>query len=517
MTRCLEDSAALPQQDVPQQAHFRTDRLSGDLKRHAVRGGAATGATQAALFLFRFASVPVMARLLTPEDYGLIAMVTAVTGFIALFEDAGLSTATVQRAEISHAQVSTLFWINVTLGAILTVITACLAPGIAWFYGEPRLVGITLALAGIMLLGSLNVQHRALLQRQMRFGTLGGVRIAAQLVSLAVGITAALLGAGYWALVLMTFSSTATTVVLIWAASGWRPGAPRRDRCVRGMVTFGANLTVAQFLTYARRNVDNILLGRFWGAQTLGIYSKAYALLMLPVRQLAPPIWAVAIPTLSRLQNDHQRFRQYFRMGTELFAAAGAPIAVFTFVAVREIVMTLLGDQWTATIPVFQALAPAALVTFATVGPAWVFISLGRADRQLRASLFDAAAVVAGICLGLPWGAVGVAWGFTISFCTVRLAIVVYASHDSPVNLLDFWAAVWRPVLCSLASATGVLLLKVVGLRCSIAFVGLFVDLGLFSVFYVLGLMVMPGGREFFSRLKSVVRYAVTKKDAGNR
>jgi PST family polysaccharide transporter len=198
--------SALPASPDP----FATDHLEKNLKRNAVRGGAATATTQGLLFLFKCASVPILARLLTPADFGLVAMVTAITGFVHLFEDAGLSMATVQRAKITHEQVSTLFWLNVALGVVLMLITACLAPGIAWFYGEPRLVAITLVLAGIMLLGSLNVQHRALLERNMRFATLGVIRIASRVARFVTGVSIAILGGGYWALVSMSGKSGTT-------------------------------------------------------------------------------------------------------------------------------------------------------------------------------------------------------------------------------------------------------------------------------------------------------------------
>ncbi|MGD0900434.1 MAG: oligosaccharide flippase family protein, partial [Thermoguttaceae bacterium] len=155
---------------------FSTAHLRDGLKGRSVRGGAASLVGQVAYFLMRLGSMAVLARILTPGDFGLVAMATAITGFVEMFKDAGLSLATVQRAEITHAQVSILFWINVALSAGLMLLVAAIAPAVAWFYGDSRLIAITLVVAGAFLFGGVGIQHAALLRRQMRFGTLATVQ-----------------------------------------------------------------------------------------------------------------------------------------------------------------------------------------------------------------------------------------------------------------------------------------------------------------------------------------------------
>jgi O-antigen/teichoic acid export membrane protein len=223
----------------------------------------------------------VLARLLTLQDFGLISMVTAFTGLASLFRDMGLSMATVQRPHIDHAQVSTLFWVNVAISVVITSITAMLGPLIAWFYGEPRLKWITIVSAVAFIFGGLTVQHQALLRRQMRFTALAIIDVGSMLAGIIVAITSSLYGAGYWALVLNQLVVGITTAMGVWLLCDWRPGLPVGHSGVRSMLAFGGNLTGANVLNYFVRNFDNILIGWYWGAQQLGLYTRAYQLLVI--------------------------------------------------------------------------------------------------------------------------------------------------------------------------------------------------------------------------------------------
>ena len=214
---------------------------------------------------------------------------------------------TVQIAETSHRQVSTLFWINVAFGAAVMLLTAACSPLIAWFYGEPRLIRITLALAVSFLFAGLTVQHQALLRRQMRFATLAAVEVTAVLVGAGIAIVSTFFGVKYWALVVMYLGIAATTMVGVWLSCRWRPGPPVRGSGVRSMLAFGGNLTAVNLLGYVARNMDKVFIGKVWGAGVLGLYGKAYEMLLLPIQQINTPVTSVAIPTLSRLQHKAPR------------------------------------------------------------------------------------------------------------------------------------------------------------------------------------------------------------------
>jgi len=430
---------------------FDTEYLKADLKGRSVQGGAVTMAAQGTRFFLQMGSTAVLARLLTPQDFGLIAMVTAVTGFVMMFKDMGLSMATVQKAEINHGQISTLFWINVGLSLCFMVVTAAIAPAIAWFYGEPRLTWITLALAGGFIFGGFTIQHQALLRRQMQFRALAVVEIISMLVGILAAIIAACYGAGYWSLVIMHLATAIAGAIAVWVACGWRPGLPVRRSGVHEMLAFGGNLTGSRVTNYFARNADNLLIGKFWGSGPLGLYSKAYGLLLLPIRQITGPITAVAIPALSRLQNDPEQYRRYYYRAISTIAFITMPLVAMLAALSGEIIRIVLGNQWTDSAIIFKILAVAAFRQPVTSTIGWVYVSLGQTKRMMHFGLIKTPIIIACFIIGLPWGPVGVATSYVL--CGLFVLVVPnlwFAFRYSPVNIIGFFKTVWRPATVSL-------------------------------------------------------------------
>jgi PST family polysaccharide transporter len=454
----MPDSPDLPDLLSPSPAahHFATDHLQADLRGRSVRGGAVTMASQGASFALNMVSVAILARLLTPADFGLIAMVTAVIGFVAMFKDAGLSMATVQRQEITHEQVSTLFWINIVLSAAMMAIVAALAPALAWFYGEPRLIWVTLALAGTFLISGLGIQHQALLRRQMRFGALAAISLAAITAGIAAAIAAAWAGLGYWSLVVQAAVLVAVTTAGVWIACRWRPGAAVRGSGVRPMLAFGGHLTGFSLLNYLARNADDVLVGRFWGAGPLGFYSKAYQILLLPILQINAPMSSVALPALSRLQDDPVRFNRFYHEALGLMVFIGMPVVAFLFVEARQVVLLVLGRDWLPCVAIFQALAAAAFMGTFNVAGGWVYITLGRTDRQLKWALVSVPVTLAAFAVGLRWGTVGVGLGFSVSQVLLFPFAILFCYRGTFLRLRDLLNTLSRPALASIGAAAGV-------------------------------------------------------------
>ncbi|WP_172637474.1 lipopolysaccharide biosynthesis protein [Thioflavicoccus mobilis] len=425
----------------------------GDLKGRSVRGGAVTLTAQAIKFALNLGSTMILARLLAPSDFGLIAMVTVVTGFVAMFKDAGLSMATVQRKDITHEQVSMLFWINVALSVGVMLLLAAFAPAIAAFYSEPRLVWITVALAGTMLFGGLTVQHQAILRRQMRFKALARIEIISMASGIALAVAMALAGVGYWSLVGMVAGTAIANAMLVWIFCNWRPSMPQCGTEVAELVKFGGGLTGFSFLNYFTRNADNVIVGYALGSGPLGIYSKAYNLLMLPIRQINAPIGSVMLPVLSRLQDDPARYRSAYLQALSAIAMVGTPIVVTAFVLADELVAILLGPGWEEAATVFRWLAPAAFFGTVNVAPGWLCISLGRPGTQLRWAMISAPVTVVAFLIGVQWGIVGVAAAFSASWCLGFYIFVVMACRKSPVQQRDIAHALLAPITASLIAA----------------------------------------------------------------
>lgn len=431
-----------------------------DLKRKSVRGGMVTMLSQGISVAIQLASTVTLARLLSPDDYGIMAMVMAITAFAGLFRDLGLSAAAIQKGSLDQAQMSNLFWLNVGMGTLLTVALAAASPLVAWFYGKPELVPLTVLLSSTFLIGSLGTQHGALMQRELQFGRRAVTSIVGSLVSLAVSIILALHGHGYWALAWGSISGGIVTTILLFVLSSFRPGLWTKGAGVRSMLQFGANITAFDFVNYFQRNLDQLLIGRFWGPASLGLYSRAYQLLMFPISNLRGPINAVAFPAMSRLQNQPQEFRAYYLKVTSLLAFLSMPMTAFFFVASKPMIEVVLGKQWLGVAPIFSWLALAAFIQPTSGFAGSLLLSLGQGKRYLQCGLFNAVLLSLCFVIGVRWGAVGVAAAYAIGNYVVLYPWLFWAYRGSPVSFSDFAKACSFPVVFSVSAAASALALR---------------------------------------------------------
>lgn len=435
--------------------HFRTDHLKADLGARSAKGGVVTLTAQVCKFVLSTLSAIVLARMLTPQDYGLIGMVAIVVGFLGMFQYLGLSTATVKWSELNHQQVSTLFWMNLALSATITLVTLAAAPLAVWFYREPRLVGIMIGYAIATLVTGLVIQHEAILIRQMRFAVIAVIEISAMAIGLASAIVAAYFGARYWALVINQLVLALVTTIGMWSACRWRPSLPALSDGVRSMLSYGGNLTGFNMMSYFARNMDNLLLGKVWGAYQLGVYSRAYQMLLMPLSQINAPLMSVAVPALSRLSDSPARYRAAFLKIVEKIAMITMPGVVFMIATSDWLVLFLLGPKWHDTGRIFMLLGIAALMQPVTRATHWLFTTQGRASELFVWGVISALIAVASIVVGLPWGAFGVAAGYAASDLLITTPLLFwFAGRRGPVKTADFYVTVapsFCAALCSLA------------------------------------------------------------------
>jgi O-antigen/teichoic acid export membrane protein len=408
----------------------------------------------------------------------------------------GLSMATVQQEHVTHEQVSTLFWINVIISSVIAVISAALAPAIAWFYDEPRLLWIGLASAPGQIISGMIIQHQALLRRQMRFGVLSVIGIVSQVGSLALTITCAWYGWGYWALVIQAPSAGLINMILVWMATGWIPGKMVRGSGVRPMLKFGGFLTGFNLTNHFARNLDNILIGKFAGSVELGLYQRAYSLLMLPINQINAPITSVAIPALSRLQKDPQAYRRYYQRAIGLLVIVGMPVIAFAAAAAKPIILILLGEQWLDAVDLFLALSPAAFIGTFNVATGWVYTSMGTTHRQFRYGILAAILTCVGFAIGAHWGPLGVAWSLSINFMIVRYPAVAYCFSGTPLKPRDLGAVLWKPALAAITTGVATWYAWDHWMGQWNLFAAFFAMAGLFAILYLLCWLILPGGRQ---------------------
>ena len=450
----------------PNEKYLRTDHLLGNLKGRTISAGFITVAAQGVQFVLNLVSIMVLARLLAPKDFGLVAMVTTVMGYLIVFKDAGLSTATVQRESITQAQVSNLFWLNVALSGAAALVLAISSPLVAWFYREPRLVMITLILSSTFFLGGLAVQHTALLKRQMRFKAIAFIQVASMLTGVVLGIGMAWLGYGYWALVFSNVVMVAAIVPLTWCAIPWWPQPPSRGSGIGSLVRFGTSMAGGGFIYAIAKGADNLLVGRFYGADSVGLYSRAAALLNRPLDQFLFPITSVFVPALSRLQTQPERYRRTFLQVYESIALVSFLSTGLVLALSRPLTLVVLGPRWEKAAIIFGAFTVAAMSFPLARASTWLFISQGRGGRDwLFVNFLGAGLTIASFVAGLPFGPAGLA----IAYSAVTLLIVLpmlyyFAGREGPVTTADLWSGFFRylPLWIVVCGVTWLMLLLLV-------------------------------------------------------
>ena len=477
---------------------------SRGLSQQTVRAGSFTVSAEVADFMLRMTSLAVLSRLLTPEDFGLLAMVTAITTIAEQFKDLGLTAATVQRQEITHEQISTLFWVNLGFGAGLMCLVAAVSVPLARFYGEPRLVPICLAIATSFLLSGGSVQHSALLRRTMRFGRLAAIDTGSSLVSIAVAIIMALNGYGYWSLVARELVRNALRAVGAWGLLPWIPSAPSQRQGVRSMLSFAGNVTGFSILRFTSASVGQMLVGRVFGAEALGVYRQAFQLVLVPIQNLSGPLRSVGDVTLSRLQGDPSRYRRFYQRLLALTSIATMPIMVLAFVLADEGVRFVLGPKWIQAVPLVRVTALAAFLTPSITTAFAVTLSCGYARRLLRFALWESLCLAVLFFLAIPWGILGVASAHLWAVCCVGVPAVYWFLKDTPISLRLFVSTIARPAIASSCMACGLLAFKtavpVAGLS------SLVLGIALAAAVYAFVLLIIPGGRADLSGLVDDLR-----------
>jgi PST family polysaccharide transporter len=414
---------------------FSADTDASTLKRRSVHGAILSFGAQGFRIVLQLGSQIVMMHLLDPAAFGLIAMIMPVLSLVQIFNELGLTQATIQRSEITHADLSALFWISLGISMLLALVLALGAPLVALFYHEPRLVPVVVCSASLLLLSGVSAQQIALMNRRMRYAALATIDVACAAAAVVVGIASALAGFGYWSLVLMQAANSLTIAVLAWSLSDWRPSLRPRATGARELIKFGGHLTAFNVLGYAENNLGNILLGRFCGSVALGIYDRAFKLVIVPWWQISLPVARVAISLLSRLRgSDELYIRAHHRMLQGLLLAA-VPGLVWASMSADRLVPMVLGREWSAAVPVVSWLALATtLVPFGS-GAYWLYVSQGRVADQLRWGCVSATMVIASMAIGVYWGPVGIARSYAAFAIVIQGAPLWGATRQGPVAL----------------------------------------------------------------------------------
>lgn len=436
------------------------DPPRGSLRKSVGRGAVATGLAQSVKLATQVASVVVLSRLLAPEDFGVVAMCAPLLAFVALFQDFGLTQATVQKSEVTHDEVNYLFWINVGISFGLAGLLAAASPLVAVFYGEPKVGPLTAAMGLQIIVYGLGTQHVALLTRRMEFGRVAAIDVAGALTAFLVSVAWTIMDRSYWALYAGALAGAVLTTSCAWANSLWRPGPPLSVAGGTGLVRFGAGVTGFNFTNFLSRNLDNVLIGKVWGGAQLGLYDRAYKLLLFPLNQTANPLAKVMIPALARLQHEPDRYRRAYLQVMKFLLLAVLPGVAFATAMSDVLVPLVLGPKWRASSEIFAALGFAGLLQPLNNPAGWLFISQGRSGDFMRWGVVVAITSILAFVMGLPHGAWGVAVGYAASEYLRTPILWIYIARRGPLGVADIVRAASPFVLGSHLALALVLLAK---------------------------------------------------------
>lgn len=432
-----EVSSAVPTPRDAKQPHSYADEEHHNL-RERVLGGFMWSAIDAGVVqVTQIVGGIVLVRLLTPHDYGLAAMALIFSSLVLMLSDFAMGAALIQRKTITEADRSTVFWFSTAIGVCLTIGGVALSGPLADFYGEPAVQPLFAVVSLTFVLAALQTTPASLMQRDMQYRLIHLRVASAAVVSMIAAITAALLGAGAWALVTGSIAQGLTATVLIWAASSWRPSLTFSMDSLRDLGSYGVNLLGSNVVTYVKNNADSLLVGRFLGAAALGAYGVAFNLMFLPIDRVIFPIQETLSPAFARWQDDLERLAGVWMRALRMLAAALVPAMLGFVVVAPEFVNVVLGKKWSSAEPVFRILAVVALAQCLALLGQRVLAAINRTRFILHFSLIESALSVGAFAIGLQWGIVGVATCYAIVSIPLQVIYVGLTARAVNTTLLS--------------------------------------------------------------------------------
>jgi O-antigen/teichoic acid export membrane protein len=430
-----------------------------ELRRTAVRGAGASIAGQAGNFALGIGSVVILARLLTPSDFGIVTMVTTFSFLFRSFGLNGFAELIMQHEELTDSLASNLFWINLGIGTLLTLMFACLGPLLAHFYHSPDVAQVTEGMSLTIGFGSVGYIHLGLLQRAMHFRVTSILSFAGLLSYVIVSIALAMVGWHYWALVWGMVAQTVTTSVGAWFMCRWIPSRPGRAPGTGSGLKFAMNVYSHFAFSYLTRNTDNLLVGWRYGARSLGFYKKAYDLFVLPETQLLAPLSAVVVGTLSRVRGDREQFQRYYLRSISVLALVGMAVGADFALVGADLIRFLLGPGWEEAGRIFALFGPGIGVMLLYNTHGWLHLSIGRPERWFRWGLMEFACTGSLFLLALRWGPPGIAFAWTLSFFLLMFPGFWYAGKPVGLGIGPVFAVIWKFFAASVAGGFGTALL----------------------------------------------------------
>jgi len=481
--------------------------------RLATKGVLWVGISQMSVQVFRFVFTMLLARLLVPDDFGIIGMAAIFIGLVSTVNELGLSASIVQRKEVHERHLSTSFWTSIFVGLVLFVMTLIISPYVADFFKTAIVQPILDTLSVTFIIGSFVVVHSAMLTKNLDFKRLAKAEVFSELVSGSMAVYLAFTGFGVWSLVWRTIIGNLIFVVLLWTINPWRPTMSFDLKSFNELFGFGANVIGSNFVNYAAKNVDYLVIGKFLGAMSLGYYTLAYQMITFPLYRVSVVITRVMFPAFSMVQGENERLGRGYLAVTKYLSLITFPMIAGIFIVSPEFIPIVMGEKWVQVILPLQILCLAGALQSVGVACGPVLLSKGRADLSFKWSIIKLFALIAAILVGIKYGIIGVAVTVTILSFLFFWIMQKIVNDLIGMDFRNYLKALYPATLNSVIMIISVYLFKEIAFRFldlpSIAVLACSVILGTFMYLAVLRLLY----NDIILELRSLMRQGMEKME----
>ena len=419
------------------------------MRSAAIKGVGWAGISQISRQVFQFATLAVLAKILDPEDFGLLAMCTVITRFMDLFKDLGTGAALIQKETTSEDFLSSVFWVNAGLGISMMLLLVAGAPLVALLYNESQIIPILRVLAIGFTITGLGITLKAYLEKHLSFRSLSIAEITGTTLGSIAAIVIALQGGRVWSLVALSLVSAGITTLMFWLLSRWRPQLTFRWAEVKSIMGYSLNFMGYNVFNFLSRNADYFLIGRFLGVQALGYYTMAYQLVVYPLRSISSVVSRVMFPVLTKMQHDIRKMSATYLRTIGSIALITFPLMFGLWVLAEPFVKIVLGEQWAPAIPIILILAPIGVTQSigSTVGS--IYLAKGKTDWMFIWGIGSSIVVVTAFVIGIQWGIEGVAWSYLIATLSLHFFNLWIPLRLIDLGVLDVYKTLMPTFLCA--------------------------------------------------------------------
>jgi PST family polysaccharide transporter len=427
--------------------YFSNDKSVVNIKKSVSHGARLTILTKFIDYIVATICTVILARLLTPDDFGLVTIVMTVGLLLRNFGVNGFSEAIIQEDRLNHEKLNSLFWVHLCFNSILAILFLLSTPLIIWFYNEGRIKPIIYAMSVTIILPCFSTPNISLLKRNLLYSKFSLISLLQNIISSLLGVILGFAGAGYWAIVVRRSSIPLLGAIGGWIWCSWRPSKPHFSKSISHMVKFGVHTYGNFAMTYLRKNIDTILVAKYFGSDQLANYDRAYHLFLMPLNQLGTPLKSVALPLLSKLRDDPAKFLRYYSKSISIFAFIGMLISSVITVIGKDFVVLLLGPKWHVAGDVLTFFGPAIGCMLLYQSIPWVHLALGNADRLFKWGILSVVIFMISIIIGLKFGTLGVAAGTTLSFYLLLVPGLWYALRPLKYSIIGAVIVIFKQIL----------------------------------------------------------------------